>query len=230
MTSIQQQFNDEFGEIMLNGLSSTASYIPLRQSNRYGLNVAIRPAVFRAGPDVVVFGGKLRVGYTLDNNGNPVKAKVLDLQEKDAVLRLRDFCKGFKWLKESRKRFSTIVGFGFAASQYDGGTAIERIEENDLVAEFINRLERTYKQYNEGATFTNKTQVIAAIDASWRMLMETVFIALPATTQLADHIIGKQSKLLNKAQDNYTDNVVSFGGKVKELAAIAAEKEGTNAE
>ncbi len=219
-------FDEQFGDIMLNGLDSKGTYIILRQNKRRGINIGIRPFITRVNPNVVLLGGKLRVGYTLDDNHQPVKVKVVDLHEKDAVLNLRDYCKGFSWLRESRRRFSTILGIGVAASCYDGDAALAAIEANEVAADFIGRVERQYKQYNDGIGFKNKTKVIAALAAAWSMQLPSNFIPLPSATQLPDVVVGKQSKLLNQAQENYGKNVVSFTDKVAAIAAQSAETQG----
>lgn len=224
------EFQEEFGEIMLNGLDSRDTYIPLRQNKATGINFAIRPIVSRASSGVVIFGGKLRVGFTLDENHQPVKVSVTNLNEEAAVARLKEFGSGWAWLKQSAFRFSTICGFAFAASQYDWELAEVALTENELAKEFIERLERTYKQYNDGAKFQNKRRAIQALDAAWRMQATNVFRAMPQTVQLPPEIVGHQSKMLNEAQDSYGSNVVSFKDKVAAMAAQSAETETENAE
>ncbi len=219
------EFNEKFGSIMLNGLDSTSTYIPLRTNARYGINVAIRPMVLRVSSGVVLFGGKLRVGYTLDEKHAPVKTNVTEISEDVAVKRLKDFCKGFSWQKGNHQRLSTIMGFGVAATKFDKEGILSGLEVNNTAADFINRLERTYKQHNDVTFGNNKGTASAALDAAWVLQCDnpSVFSALQEFTPLPDAIIGKQSGLLNKAQDKYRDNVVSFQKKVDDWAEAAAE-------
>jgi hypothetical protein len=223
----QEVFKEMFGDLMLNGLDSIQTYIPLRTNARYGINVAIRPMVMRASTGVVLFGGKLRVGYTLDDKHDPVKTTVTDISDAVKEQRLIDFCKGFSWQKQNAGRFSTIIGVGLAASTFDGEVALSVLEENQVASDFINRLERTYKQYN-GVTFgNNKAAAIAALNAAWVLQSKNprIFKPLPETKQLPAEVVGKQTPILNKAQDKYRDNVVSFQQKVDDWAEQAQETE-----
>lgn len=225
-----EDFQDEFGEIMLNGLNSKDTYITLRQNKSTGINFSIRPIVSRSSDGVVIFGGKLRVGFTLDNQHAPIKTSVTALNDAAAFQRLKDYGAGFSWLKQNEIRFSTIVGLAFAASKYDWTLAEVALTENELASDFIARLERTYSQYHDGAKFQNKRLVIAALDAAWRMQATNVFRVMPETVQLPETVVGYQSKLLNEAQDSYVGNVVSFADKVKAMAEKSAETEDDNAE
>ena len=222
----QEVYKEMFGDMMLNGLDSIATYIPLRTNARYGINVAIRPMVMRASTGVVLFGGKLRVGYTLDNRHRPIKTNVTDISEDVRMQRLTDFCKGFSWQKQDEGRFSTIIGVGVAAGLYDGPAALLALESNEIAADFINRLERTYKQYN-GVTFgNNKAAAIAALNAAWILQSNNRQIFMPLQwQQLPEEIVGKQTPIMNKAQDKYRDNVVSFQQKVNDWVEQAQETE-----
>jgi hypothetical protein len=224
-TITQEVFTEKFGDIMMHGLDSNSTYIPLRTNARYGLNVAIRPRVLRISTGVVLFGGTLRVGYTLDERHRPVKTNITDISNEVRVQRLTDFGKGFAWAKKDEKRFSTIIGVGIAASAFDGAAAITALETNGVAADFINRLERTYKQYN-GVTFgNNKGAAIEALNAAWMLQSNNprIFKELQEFTPLPEEIVGKQSPVLNKAQDKYCDNVVSFQQKIDDWAEQAAQ-------
>lgn len=223
----QKVFKEMFGDMMLNGLDSIATYIPLRTNARYGINVAIRPMVLRASSGVVLFGGKLRVGYTLDEKRQPVKSNITDISTDVRVQRLTEFCKGFAWQKRSEKRFSTVIGVGVAAGAYDGVAALAALETNQIAADFINRLERTYKQYNDVAFGNNKGAAIEALNAAWVLQSNnpSIFKPLQDFTPLPEEIVGKQSPLLNKAQGKYLDNVVSFQQKIDDWAEQAQDTE-----
>lgn len=218
----QEQFEETFGDIMLHGLDSRSTYIPLRTNKKLGINVAIRPFVERLSPEVVLYSAKLRVGYTMDENHAILKKSVTDISEDVAAGRLKEFCKGFTWLRADNRRFSTIVGFAVAASQYDGERARLALEENELAAEFITRLESKYQQYNDVGFTAYKRKAIQALNAAWSLQSEKVFRELPSATQLPDEIVGIQSGVLNQAQKGYDGNVLSFKKKVAELAAAAA--------
>ena len=225
-TITQEVYKEMFGDMMLNGLDSIATYIPLRTNARYGINVAIRPMVMRASTGVVLFGGKLRVGYTLDNRHRPIKTNVTDISDDVKTQRLIEFCKGFSWQKSDHHRFSTIIGVGVAAGSFDGEAALAALETNEIASDFINRLERTYKQYN-GVTFGNsKGAAIAALNAAWILQSNNprIFKPLPEFQQLPEGIIGKQTPIMNKAQDKYRDNVVSFQQKVTDWAEQEAQE------
>ena len=210
--------------MMLHGLDSNSTYIPLRTNKTLGINVAIRPFVQRLSKNVVLFGVKLRVGYTMEKTHNSLKKSITDISEDVAAGRLRDFCKGFTWLKADARRFLTIVGFAVAATVYDGEQAAIALEESNLAAEFITRLENKYQQYNNDVGFgANKRKAIQALTAAWALQSSKVFTSLPApaTTQLPDVIVGMSSGVLNKAQKGYNGNVLSFEAKVVEKAAEA---------
>ena len=227
----QEVYKEMFGDMMLNGLDSIATYIPLRTNARYGINVAIRPMVMRASSGVVLFGGKLRVGYTLDGRHRPIKTNVTDISNEVKTQRLVDFCKGFSWQKQNQGRFSTIIGVGVAASAFDGPAALLALETNEIAVDFINRLERTYKQYN-GVTFgNNKGAAIAALNAAWILQSNNprIFKPQPEFKPLPVEVVGKQTPILNKAQDKYRDNVVSFQQKVDDWAEQAQETDNDSA-
>ena len=207
---------------MLNGLSSTSTYIPLRTNKRNGMNVAIRPYVLRESDSVVLLGGKFRVGYTLADDGDYEKAKVEAINPETRVEQLKDFCKGFSWLNQSDRRFSTLVFFGFAAGPYDGAEALEAIEEKGLALEFLKRLESTYEQYND-ASFTSIRKAAAALNDAWVIQSNGLFTAKPEVVALPEGVLGQKSALLNQAQDKYHGNVLSFTEKVKELKQNASE-------
>ncbi len=223
----QEVFKEMFGDMLLHGRDSNSTYIPLRTNARYGINVAIRPMVMRPSSGVVLFGGKLRVGYTLDAKHDIIKSNVTDISDEVRMQRLTDFCKGFSWQKQDPQRFSTVVGVGFAASAYDGAAALTMLEANEVAADFINRLERTYKQYN-GVTFgNNKSAAQAALNAAWILQSNnrSIFKPVPEFQTLPEDVIGKQSPVLNKAQDKYHDNVVSFQQKIEDWAENATPVE-----
>ncbi len=223
MTQIMtiQEFDEQFGAIMLNGLDSQATYIRLRGDKKTGINVGLRPVVSRISTDLLFMGGKLRVGYTLDETLNPIKASVIDLHPEQAANRLSEYCKGFSWQRGDQRRFSTLVGFAVAFGAADGNRALESLTENAIADDFIVRLENQYKQYNDGVGFRGRQRIAAALDAAWRIQMQTYFTIVPPA--IPDKVFGKTSKVLNKAQDKYHDNVVSFEKKVSELANATKE-------
>lgn len=224
-TVTQEDFNEQYGEILLHGLSSTATYIPLRTNKSQGINVAIRPIVRRLSDGVVLFGGTLRVGFTLDGAyGSPVKANVVDINEESRMERLKDFCKGFSWRRQDHRRFSTIVGIAFAATRYDRDGALEALDEGDVAKDFITRLENTYKQYNDVGFTANKRQAVAALNAAWLLQSEQVFSDPLEYTPLPEAIVGRRTGVLNQAQDKYGENVVAFTQKVTDWAEAAAEE------
>lgn len=225
MSLTQKQFEETFGDMMLHGLDSSSTYIPLRMNKKTGINVAMRPFVTRISESLVLFSVKLRVGYTMDDGHNILSKSATDISEDVAAARLKDFCKGFTWQRADARRFSTVVGFAFAASQYDGEQAAIALEENGLAAEFVNKLEAKYKQYNDVGFTANKRKAIQALSAAWALQSDKVFTSLPTTTQLPDSLVGLTSGVLNKAQSGYQDNVVSFKEKVAELAAKAKAAE-----
>jgi hypothetical protein len=222
----KETFNEKFGDMMMNGLDSLQTYIPLRTNARYGINVAIRPMVMRVSDGVVLYGGKLRVGYTLDEKHRPVKTNVTDISGEVKVQRLQDFCKGFSWQKGDCHRFSTIIGFGVAATKFDKQGALSGLEENDTAVDFINRLESTYKQYNGVSFGNNKAAAAAALNDVWILQSQNphIFKPLQKFTPLPEAVVGTQTKMLNKAQDKYRDNVVSFQKKIDDLAEAESEK------
>ena len=217
--SISNQYVKDYGDLLLNGLDSRQTYVVLRQNKTQGLNVAIRPAVERVGPNVVLFGGKFRVGYTTDDSYNIIKSKVVTLNPVSRETAIRDFCKGFLWQRVDQRRSSTVLGFGVAGSQYDRQRVIDDIVEGNLALEFVNQIDAKYKQYND-VGFQNKRKAAAAIQAAWLIQLETSFTVPPQAEFLPEEVVGTRSKLLNKAQDNHTDNVISF----KEAVAAKVAK------
>ena len=168
-----EEFDEKYGDYMLHGLSSHSTYIPLKTNARVGINIAIRPYVARLNSQVIMFGGKLRVGYTLDKNGYPIKTKVTDLHEEDAFNRLQEFCKGFSWQRQDFRRFSTVVGIGVAASPYDP-EVLDTIVNDGLASELLNKLESTYSQYNDGATFNHKRKAASALNDAWLLQAQSL--------------------------------------------------------
>lgn len=210
-----EQYYEKYEDYMLNGLSSASTYVPLKTNARVGINIAIRPYVMRLSDGALLFGGKLRVGYTIGDDGEYVKAKIVDLHEEDRFNRLKDFCKGFSWQKQDHRRFSTVMGIGVAASIYEP-EVLDKIVEDGLALEFVNKLESQYSQYNEGLTFNAKRKAATALMEAWLLQAEGLFKPVPEMVKTGP-ALGKTSKVLNKAQDSYTDNVVSFEQKVAEL-------------
>lgn len=221
----QESFQEKFGEMLLHGLDSVGTYIPLRTNKRFGLNIAIRPMVMRVSEGVVLFGGKLRVGYTLDPSHLPIKGNITDISEDVRVKRLQEFCKGFSWQKADARRFSTIMGLGIASTVYDRDAVLEYLVENKTAADFINRLERTYKQHNDVTFASHKAAAIEVMNAAWILQSDhpKVFMPLPETVQLPEEVVGKQTPLLNQAQGKYHNNVVSFQQKINDWAEQAAQ-------
>lgn len=217
-----EEFQEKYGDYMLNGLSSRNTYIPLKTNARVGINIAIRPYVLRLTNQVVMFGGKLRVGYTLDDNLYPVNAKVVDLHEQQAFDRLQEFCKGFSWQRQDPRRFSTVVGLGVAASPYNP-EVLDTITNDGLASELLNKLESTYSQYNDGATFNHKRKAASALNDAWLLQGASLFNDPPTVQVLPKGVVGKTGgKVLNQAQEKYNDNIVSFSEKV---AAMKAQSE-----
>lgn len=217
-----REYQEAYGDMMLNGLSTGRTYIPLRTNKRFGINIAIQPHVYRASEGVVVFGGKLRVGYTIEDNGDYEKSKIVDLYAEDRIKRLEEFCKGFSWQKQDHRRFSTIVGIGVAAGPYDI-EVLDKLVEGGHALDFINKLEATYSKYNDGAVFQAKRKAAAALQDAWLIQADGWFKPMPEATKVPEKALGKTSKVLNKATEKYTDNVVSFQSKVEELKAKYAE-------
>lgn len=221
-----KQFETKFGGFMLNGLDSKQTYIPLRQVKKSGINLAIRPLVDRISSELILFGAKLRVGFTLDENHTLVKTNVVDISPTVAVDRLKDFCKGFSWINIDPRRFSTILGFASVAGIYDRDILLKKMDEEEITHNFINTLETQYKQYNSNIRFQNKGLIVAALDASWKIQVQNLFYGGTDVGQSTtpEIIIGESSKLLNQANETkYDDNVVSFKDKVATMAADAAE-------
>lgn len=210
-----QEFDDKYGEYLLDGLSSTSTYIPLKTNSRLGINIAIRPYVIRDSRGVVLFGGKLRVGYTREN-GQIVTTKITALNDEARVEQLRNFCKGFKWQKQSGRRFSTVVGIAVAAGRYDG-EVVDQVIETKLAQKLIDSLESKFSQYNDDQSFNAKRKAAGALEAAWLIQAQKVFQPMPEAEKMSPEALGTTSKVLNKAQDGYHDNVVSFQQKVEEL-------------
>lgn len=224
-TVTQEGFQEQYGDMMLNGLCSSNTYIPLRTNKRLGINVAIRPYVIRHSGAVILLGGKLRVGYTLADGGGYEKAAVTAINDEVREEQLREFCKGFSWLRSDSRRSSTLVFFAFAASEYDGELARDTITEEGLATNFLKRLQSTYEQYND-AGFTSIRKAASALNDAWLLQSESssIFSPMPNTVQLPDEVVGQASALLNQAQDKYHGNVVSFAEKVAELTASVVEE------
>ncbi len=224
----QEQFTEQFGGLMLNGLDSEQTYIPLRQVKKSGINLAIRPLVDRISPELILFGVKLRVGFTLDEKHHPVKTNVVDMNQVVAVERLKEFCKGFSWIKADYRRFSTVLGIASVAGIYDRDNLLKKMEEEETALNFINMIETQHKQYNDNIRFQNKGLVVAALDAAWKIQLQELFIDSPLQgySVTPGQIVGESSKLLNQANENsYHDNVIDFKDKVADMAADAAEAE-----
>lgn len=218
---LHKEFKDEFGDMLLHGTDSLSTYIPLRINTSTGINVAIRPFVTRISDNAVLYSVKLRVGYTLNKNKKIMKASAININEKAASERLKNFCKGFAWMNLNAQRFSTMIGVVLAATQYDGAKTLERMEEKGMAAEFIDQLERRYKQYNNAGFTTNKKRAIQALDAAWILHSRQIFSSMPDETTLPKDLVGLHSGVLNEAQENYSGNVVSFMDKVAKLAEEA---------
>ncbi len=210
-------YQEKYGDMMLNGLGSSGSYIPLKTNKRSGINIALRPYMVRASDEVVLLGGKFRVGFTIALNGEFEKTKIEAINDEARIAQLKEFCKGFSWMKEDARRFSTLVFVGFAASEYDGTAALERIEGEGMAVEFIQKLEATYAQYND-SKFTSVRKISAALNDAWMLKSAAVFSELPEVVQLPEAVVGKTSGLLNQAQDKCEDNVISFTAKVKKAS------------
>ena len=219
----QEQFQETFGESLLSGLDSISTYIPLRTSKKTGINVALRPVVIRLNKESVLVGAKLRVGYTLDDTHNPVKSSVTNISPEVSAQRLIDFCQGFTWRRADERRCSVIVGFAVAASQYDGEAILAKLYENPIAANFVADLEATYKEHNGVGFAACRRTAVTALRAAWGIQIGTsgAFNPLPEIEVLPAGVVGQQTGILNKAEDNYHDNVVSFSKKVKELAEEA---------
>jgi hypothetical protein len=222
----QETFQEKFGDMLLHGLDSIGTYIPLRKNARYGINVAIRPMVIRVSSGVVLYGGKLRVGYTLDAKHNPIKTKITDISPEVRYTRLQEFCKGFSWQKADEKRFSTIIGFGLAATKFDRDAVMEHLENNNVAADFINRLETTYKQYNDVGFGNSKAAAGAALHEAWVLQSnsKSIFKDWVEFVPLPKEVVGQKTPLLNKAQSQYHDNVVSFQQKVSDWAEASKDE------
>ena len=212
-----ESFQEAYGDMLLDGLSSNGTYIPLRTNKRLGINVSIRPYVLRVTDTIVLFGGKLRVGYTIED-GKYAKTKIEAINSKARVEQLKNFCKGFSWQKIDDRRMSTMVGFGVAGGDFDGASARVSVEEDGLAAKLIKDLESKYSQYNDDASFTSVRKVASALNDAWMLQSQAVY---SDAVNLPPSVVGQQTGLLNQAQDKYHDNVVSFQDKVNELATAA---------
>lgn len=206
----KEDFQEKFGSMLLNGLDSKGTYIPLRVDEEAGINVAVRPIVLRVSDEIVLVGGKLRCGYTLNSSKNQIK-NVTAISKAVEEKRLQDFCKGFTWQNQDSTRLSTVIGVGIAATMSDKQQVHQHMTDTNAAEEFINKAETTYKEHNGVGFGTYKLAAIEILDAAWRVRNPLVFT--------------ENDKVKNSVELQHTPkhNVVSLTKKIKELAKEASD-------
>jgi len=138
---------------VMNGLSSTESYVILHRQKRNAMHLAIRPMVFRLGTQTIFVGGKLRIGGDGTYGGQvPDKIAATDVDER--LEQLKAGYTGFSWSREDSRRVSTTVGLGFAATESDGEAFRDYFTEVDFIDKLVNVIEN-----RTGTTVQNKRKV-----------------------------------------------------------------------
>jgi hypothetical protein len=219
------EYQEKYSGLLLNGVDSLGTYIPLLIDDDLGINIAVRPLVARLSPEVVLFGVKLRVGYTVDTNHQPL-VKNIDISYNVKRQRLIDACLGFSWLKRNSERVSTIAGFGLAASDADGESIRELLVANSYAKELLNRLNIMYQKENEEEWDITDVSVSALHDG-WLLESIAQFKYVPA---LPDGVVGQHTDLLVQGADTYKSNVVDFKKKIKDWSEAAADEQDNDSE
>ena len=209
-----EEFLEKYDQYLLNGRTDGAAYIPLKVDYDTGINISLRPYAERIDANMVLFGGKFRVAYMLDDWGHVIEGQVVDLHDEDKAKRLHDACKGFNWTRASAKRFSTVVGVVMAATQYQP-EVLTKVVDLGIATELLDHIHNMYKENNDGE-FENLKKAAACLQDAWMLQGANHF---KQASKLHPEVAGTHSEIINKGDDTYKSNVVSFREKVEQLQA-----------
>jgi hypothetical protein len=197
-TKKMEIFTKKYSDLMLDGLSSTGSYIKLFQEK--GMNLSLQPHAQRVDSTRVVMAVKLRVA----NNKMLDKGYKSSDRKKAALLKWTTVPVPM-WRLVDGKRASASFGQGYEARAHQGAEFFKTFDPKELAKQF-------YKQLEEltGKKFENRLRVINAMT-----------LYFEASAPLLFHEVEKTTK--PKAIADSIGNVHSFSDAKKSKEEAAAE-------
>lgn len=204
--------------LVVDGSSSTQSYVVLTRNKRLGTHICLKPMFWRENEAVVVIGGKFRVAFTPEGKEPPndYEARVA-LMGKTAP--------HVKFARASGHRLRSMVGITYAASVYDGEQFFEKVTPRKFVNQLLAQLESNGDIVVPEKDLPNvKAALVKAFDHLFQNAKQGhgPFAPLPKTVQLPS--AGKSGGLYNEGNPELVQsNVVDFTAKLKsKLEAQAA--------
>jgi len=173
---------DDFGDILRNGLSTTRTYVVLKQKSRSPVFLQFRPFVTRCNSVAVYIGGKLSA--FLDSGHEKVKG--VYGAERIAMLKA-----AWKKLPQDRVgdvRVGSNAGFYVITGKGDKSNFLSKFDKGHLIAKMLTGIEEEL-----GIEIDNRADVTAYLSWFYAQHLEGLF---EGRAKLPERSVGKKTDLL----------------------------------
>jgi hypothetical protein len=177
---------EDFGEILRNGLNSTRSYVALKQKSRSPVFLQFRPFLHRLTNSVLYIGGKLSAFPDVSHE----KWNALD----SAETRRDVLANAWKKLPQDRadeSRIGSNAGFLVAAGGKDGAAFAKKFSSTHLIHALLEGIEEALK-----VEIDNKDEVKGYLSYYYTKHLAHAFNSEFNGVKLKDRQVGKRTELL----------------------------------
>jgi hypothetical protein len=173
---------EDFGDLLRDGLSTSRTYVVLKEKNRSPVYLCFRPFISRMGMTVVYVGGKLSAFP------NTSHEKWANMDEEEQTEALKAGWKNLPQDRVSSGRVGSNAGFYVAAGGKDLEVFKTKFDKGHLIHVLLDSIEEQLE-----TEVSNRQEVVAYLSGYYREHLEPVFgqgVSLPP------RLVGKKSEIL----------------------------------
>lgn len=205
------------------GLSTTNSYVILTRNARAGMHMALRPYLTRQNSQVLLLGGRLRIGFDYEGRGRvtPSCKKHQDMDYRQRKEALQAEYPGFTWDAADHRRSSVNAGILIAAGYGDLEAFKKQWEEVDFVGALLDEISAKAKQ-PLGGNKAGKNPQDAMYEELNKRFEGSIHYSFGEGQELESGVLGEISGFVNCSQRGYSRTLEAFTKKVSRFKKSAA--------
>lgn len=170
--------------LLRDGLSSSKSYVILKQKSRSPVFLQFKPFIHRIHDKVLYVGGKLSAFPDLDSQ------KFLNLNVDDQVNTLKTAWKKLPQDRVGSQRVGSNAGFMVVAGNGDGALFHQKFDKGHMIHKLLEAIEEAM-----GIEVSNKDEVVAYLSMVYHSMFAQFFHG-PVRKIANERLVGKKTEIL----------------------------------
>jgi len=202
----------DFQSVLRDGLSSSRSYVLLREKSRSPAYLCFKPFVQRLNDAVIYLGGKLSIFADEENE----KWQGLSEPEQQELL-----SKAWRKLPQDRvggRRIGSNAGFLVAAGGKDQESFLSKFDKGHLIKVLLDSIEEELK-----VEIDNRDEVTGYLSLFYHQHIPSLFNSWSGSKNLPPRTIGKKSEIL--IGQSYVNGGSAIGGFMEQYDLVDATME-----